>query len=49
MGEEQKFWKSTYSDILIQKGNENILDNIQFNFPSLDEIINEYNINNIWY
>ena len=47
LGEEQKFWNATYSDILIQKGNENIPDNIQFNFPSLDEIINEYNINNI--
>ena len=29
---------NSYSDILIQKGKENIPDNIQFNFPSLDNI-----------
>ena len=46
--EEQKFWNASYSDILIQKGNENIDNNNVFRSDSLLKyIITEYNrINN---
>ena len=35
LGEEQKFWDAIYSDILIQKGNENIDNNNVFRSYSL--------------
>ena len=47
LGEGQKFWNASYSDIIIQKGNENLPDNIKIMPPNLNEILNEYNMNNI--
>ena len=49
IGEEQKFWNVTYSDILIQKGNENLPDNVKYVSPNLEEIIYDYNKFNINY
>jgi hypothetical protein len=43
LGEEQKFWNVTYSDILIQKGNENLPDYIKYISPNIKDIIYDYN------
>ena len=46
VGEEQKNWNVSYSDIMIQKGNDNFPDNFKIIPPNIKSIINEYNINN---
>ena len=46
VGEEQKNWNVSYSDIMIEKGNENFPDNFKIIPPNIKSIINEYNINN---
>ena len=46
LGEEQKCWNVSYSDIIIEKGNENVLDNFKIIQPDLKEIIKIYNMNN---
>ena len=47
LGEEQKFWNASYSDILIQKGNEHLPDGVEVVYPKIEEIIKEYNNNNL--
>ena len=47
IGEEHKFWNASYSDIIIQKGNELLPDNVKVIPPNLNDIINEYKMNNI--
>ena len=47
IGEGQKFWNASYSDISIQKGNEILPDNIKIISPNLIDIIDEYKTNNI--
>ena len=46
VGEEEKNWNVSYSDIMIQKGNDNFPDNFKIIPPNIKSIINEYNINN---
>ena len=44
--EEYKFWNVSYSDIIIQKGNEIFPDDVKVIPPNLNDIISEYkNIN----
>ena len=47
LGEEYKFWNASYSDIIIQKGNEILPDNAKVIPPNLNDIINEYKMNNV--
>ena len=46
--EEQNYWSSSYSDIIIHNGNENYdSDSMKIFSPNLQEIINDYKSNNI--
>ena len=48
INDEEKYWNTSYSDIIIQKANDNFINGKFFmNYDYINKIINEYKIKNI--
>ena len=47
--EGEKYWSATYSDIIIQRGNDNLENNNKFfmDYSFLNKLVNEYKRNNL--